>query len=86
MSHEADDLVEIYAPYTAVEADRLVLLLAEDGVEALARATTISAFPTEGQHLLLVRSSERDRARQTIEAARHDGVVSAQGEWLDRGA
>ena len=82
----AEDLVELYAPANAIEADRLVLLLADDGVEAIARATTMSSFPTSAQHLLLVRGADRQRARATIENARREGAISDGGDWLDGGA
>jgi hypothetical protein len=82
--YDDDDLVELYAPANAVEADRLVLLLAEDGVEALARATTSSSFPTAGQMLLLVRGSELAKATSTIENARREGAISQGGDWLHR--
>jgi hypothetical protein len=82
MTHDNDDLVEIYAPAHGIEADRLVLLLADDGIEALARATTSSSFPANARYLLLVRASDEARARLTIEHARRDGAVSGGGEWL----
>ena len=79
---EAEDLIELYAPANGIEAERLVLILAEDGVEALARATTMSAFPTQAQHLLLVRSADVTKARATIAGARREGVISQGGDWL----
>jgi hypothetical protein len=81
-TYDADDLIELYASTIAVEADRIVLLLAEDGIEALARATTMSSFPTAAQHLILVRAGDRDRARATIENARREGAISEGGDWL----
>jgi hypothetical protein len=78
-----EDLVELYAPANAIEADRIVMLLAEDGIEAIARATTMSSFPTSAQHLVLVRAADRERAHATIANARREGAVSDGGEWLD---
>ena len=80
LAHE--DLVEIYAAASQIEGDRLVLLLEEDGVEALARATTSSSFPTASAHLILVRAGDRQKAKKTIEDARREGVISDGGEWL----
>ena len=77
-----EDLLEIYAAATSIEAERLVMLLSEDGIEALARATTISSFPAGGQHLILVKGSDREKATKTIADARREGVVSSQGEML----
>jgi hypothetical protein len=79
-----EDLIEIYGAATSVEADRIVLLLEEDGIEALARATTGSSFPSpaEASYLVCVREPMRDRARAVIEAARHDGAISENGAFL----
>lgn len=79
---DREDLIEIYAAATQMEAERLVMMLGEDGVEAIARATTISSFPTAGQHLILVRQSDGDKARKTITDARTEGVVGTTGEML----
>ncbi|MBM4279824.1 MAG: hypothetical protein FJ137_03440 [Deltaproteobacteria bacterium] len=84
MTDDADDLIELYAAANAIEADRLVLLLADDGVEALARATTMSSFPASGQQLILVRGVDRARARTTIDNARREGVIADGGDWLGR--
>jgi hypothetical protein len=81
-NYDADDLIELYASQNAIEADRIVLLLAEDGIEALARATTISSFPTSAQHLILVRGTNVETAKATIENARREGAISDGGEWL----
>jgi hypothetical protein len=77
-----EDLVELYAAASAIEAERLVLLLNEDGVEALARETTASSFPTSGMHLIMVRTSDREKAHATIALARSEGAVTDRGEWL----
>ncbi len=77
-----EDILEIYAAASAVEAERLVLLLEEDGIEALARATTMSSFPAGGQHLVLVKASDREKALKTIADARREGAVSDRGEVL----
>lgn len=79
-----EDLVEIYGAATSVEADRIVLLLEEDGIEAIARATTNSSFPApaESHYLVCVREPARERARALIEAARRDGAISEAGAFL----
>lgn len=79
-----EDLVEIYAAATAVEADRIVLLLEEDGVEAIARETTASSFPapSDNSHLILVREGSRKQAHDLLEAARRDGAISEDGAFL----
>jgi hypothetical protein len=79
-----EDLVELYAAATRVEADRIVLLLEEDGVEAMARETTMTSFPSpaEAHVLVLVRSGDRDKAKATVEAAVREGAVSEGGQLL----
>lgn len=79
---DREDLIEIYAAASQLEAERLVMMLGEDGVEAISRETTMSSFPTAGQHLILVRQSDRTKALETITAARSEGVVTAGGEQL----
>jgi hypothetical protein len=85
MEPRLEDLVELYAAATRVEADRLQLLFDEDGVEALLRETTMSSFPSpaEGHYLVLVRGSDKERARAIIEAAIRDGAISEGGRLLD---
>jgi hypothetical protein len=79
-----EDVLEIYAAASALEADRLVLMLTEDGIEAMARATTMSSFPASAtsQHLVLVRAADKEKALATIEAARREGAVTMGGEVL----
>ncbi len=79
---DREDLVEIYAAASQLEAERLVIMLREDGVEAIARDTASSSFPTEGQHLILVRQGDHAKALQTIGAARNEAVVTTGGEAL----
>jgi hypothetical protein len=77
-----EDLLEIYAAASSMEAERLVLMLGEDGVEALSRATTASSFPTGGQYLILVKASDREKAVKTIGDARREGAITDRGEML----
>jgi hypothetical protein len=85
MEPRLDDLVEIYAAATRVEGDRLTLLLEEVGIDAIVRETTVTTFPSpvEDHVLLLVKASDRDRARTLIAAAIQDGAVSEQGRLFD---
>jgi hypothetical protein len=82
MSYDADDLIELYAAINQLEADRLVLLLGEDGIEAIARATTMTSFPTSGAWLVQVRFADRAQATKVIGAARAEGAVSDRGEFI----
>jgi hypothetical protein len=81
---DAQDLVEVYGAKNQVEADRLVLLLEDEGVESIQRATTMSSFPTssEAHYLVCVREDDRQKALELIEAARRDGAISMDGAFL----
>ena len=81
MTLEAEDLIELYAAPNQLEADRLVLLLAEDGIEAIPRATTMTSFPTSGTWLIVVPDSAVDDARRIITTARAEGVISTGGAF-----
>ena len=81
-----EDLVEIYGAATEVEAGRIVFILEEDGIEAIARATSMSSSfpsPAEAHYLVCVRAPERARAKELIEAARRDGAITESGAFLD---
>lgn len=81
---DAQDLVEIYGAKNVMEADRLVLLLGDEDIEAIYRATTMSSFPTsaEAHYLVCVRADDKARAVGLIEAARNDGAISTDGAFL----
>jgi hypothetical protein len=79
-----DEVVECYAAASEIEATRIVLMLDEDGVDAVSRNTTMSSFPSGGtsQYLILIRYGDRIRARLLIEAARRDHAITVDGEFL----
>jgi hypothetical protein len=81
-----EDIVEIYGAATSLEADRIVLLLEEEGIEAIAREASMSSSfpsPAEAHYLICVREPEKPKARELIEAARKDGAISDAGAFLD---
>ena len=80
----AHDLVEIYAATNAIEADRVILLLNEEGIEAQCRETSLPAFPTSGtsRHLVTVFQQDRDKANQLIAQAIEDEILSKQGALI----
>jgi hypothetical protein len=82
---DAEDLIELYAATNQLEANRLVLLLAEDGIEAIPRATTMTSFPTSGAWLILVAESAVDAARRIISNARLEGAIGVGGEFTGPG-
>lgn len=84
MDFDVDDLIELYAAPSQLEADRIVLLLGEDGIEALARATTMTSFPTDGTWLVQVKGADVPQAYKVIAEARRDGAISDRGEFLQK--
>jgi hypothetical protein len=84
MAPSPEDLVELYAAANAVEARRVVLFLEDEGIEALTRDTTGTAFPSDAgsQVLVLAPSGARERAAAIIRAAIQDGAISSGGQLL----
>ena len=81
-----EDIIEIYGAATSVEADRIVLFLDEEGIEAIARAASMSSSfpsPVEAHFLICVREPQRAKAKELIDAARRDGAISEDGAFLD---
>jgi hypothetical protein len=78
------DLVELYGAKNAIEADRVVRILEDEGIEALYRETTASSFPSpaDAHYLVLVTANRRDEAKKLIEGAVTDGVLSGDGVFL----
>ena len=81
---DTEELIELYAAADQLEADRIAMMLGQDGVEAIARATGSSAFPTEGAVFVLVGAHDVDKARATIENARREGAITDGGEFQVR--
>ncbi len=80
-----EDIVEIYGAASSLESDRIVLLLADEGVEAIARAASMSSSfpsPAEAHYLVCVREADKEKAHALIEAARRDGVITESGAFL----
>ena len=78
------DLVEIYAATSAIEADRVILLLDDKGFDAQSRETSLPAFPTSGtsRHLVTVFQKDREQANQLIAQAIEDDILSKQGTLI----
>jgi hypothetical protein len=83
-SLDKQDLVEFYGAASQMEGQRIVLLLEEDGIEGIMRETTASSFPSQSDahYLICVRADELEKARALVEAARKDGAVSTDGDFL----
>jgi hypothetical protein len=81
-----EDIVEIYGAATSLEADRIVLLLEDEEIDAIARMTSMSSSfpsPSEAHYLICVREPQKTKAKEIIEAARRDGAITEDGAFLD---
>jgi len=79
-----EDIVELYAAGSSVEADRIVLLLDEEGIEAQRRETSVPVFPaiSNARHLITVLAHDKDRATEVIKRAIDDEILVADGTFL----
>lgn len=78
-----EDIVEIYAAGSDVEADRIVLLLEEQGVDAQRRETSVPVFPgATYRHLITVLAHDREKSVTAIRQAIEDGILPADGTFL----
>ena len=82
--YDDEDIVEIYAAGSSVEADRIVLLLGENDVEGHCRETSVPVFPGAGSHryLITVLSHSRQQAIDAIKQAIADEILPDDGTWL----
>jgi hypothetical protein len=79
------ELVEIYAAGSHMGVDRIVMMLQDEGVEALAREITVSEFPSSAteRFLVTVPAGDKDKAVELIKQAIADKVLPADaGSFL----
>ncbi len=84
-----EDLIQgnieaIYAASSALEAERIVLLLDEEGLKAEKQESSVIGIPTDAGHQFLVTCFAHlsEHAHQVIQKAIDDKIVSAQGTFL----
>ncbi|MCP4502828.1 MAG: hypothetical protein GY822_23050 [Deltaproteobacteria bacterium] len=79
------EITTIYAASSAIEADRIVLLLEEEGLKANQQESSVSGIPTDSGHRFLVTcfSNLSEQARDVIKAAIGDEVISSNGSFLE---
>lgn len=79
------DITAIYAASSAIEADRIVLLLQEEGVQANQQESSVSAIPTDTGHRFFVTcfANVADKARDVIKQAITDEVISSNGSFMN---
>jgi hypothetical protein len=79
-----EDVLEIYAAGSDVEADRILLMLNDEGVEAHRRETSVPMVPAAGsaRYLITVFSSDADKARAVLKQAIADDILPKDGTFL----
>ncbi|MEE8409895.1 MAG: hypothetical protein V3T05_09835 [Myxococcota bacterium] len=81
------DMTDVFECYDAQEAERVAEVLMVEGLAVLVRDRSSSAFPTTVGHtakqLIAVPAAEQPLARNLIEAAVTDGIISSDGRLLD---
>ncbi len=81
------EMADLYVCYDAQQAERMAALLHGEGIAALVRDRSSSAFPTTvgttAKRVVAVPAERRDHARQVIETAIADGVLPQDGELID---
>lgn len=78
-------LTPLYHAAHAVEAERIVSLLCEQGIQADYRQQQLPQLPgvaTVGQHRISAAPSDHERASRIIDNAREDGIISRQGQFV----
>lgn len=78
------DLVEIYAAASEMGADRIVLMLQDEGVDAVKRESSVAQLPTTStqRHLVIVPAPDKERAQALIRRAIEDEVLPGDGSFL----
>ena len=81
------DLIDVYAASSQLESERIVAILADEGVEAQQSESSVAGFPTDSGHrfLITVFAPSREKAHAVIEQARTDAVITDDGSFLNRG-
>lgn len=82
--YDDEDIVEIYAAGSSVEADRILLLLGEIDVEGHRRETSVPMVPGAGshRHLITVLAHDKAKAVEAIKQAITDEILPGDGTWL----
>lgn len=85
-SNPLDDMnmADVYAAGSPMEADRITLMLEDQGIEVMKREVSISEFPSTATQRFLILAPEADkkRAQQLIKSAIEDGIIPSDGSFL----
>lgn len=79
-----EPLVDLYAAYGILEAERVADLLEEKGILAHETTDGISQMPVENamSFIICVKKEDIKAAKEIIEQLRSDGVISKNGTFL----
>ncbi len=78
------NMADVYAAGGPMEADRITLMLEDEGIAALRREISVSEFPSTAtqRFLILTPASDKAKAQALIRQAIQDGVLSDEGTFL----
>ena len=78
------EIAEAYAAESELEAERIVLLLGDEGIEAFKREVSVSVIPTVAglRFLVLVFAENLESTNKILTQAREDGILSDTGAFL----
>jgi hypothetical protein len=80
------DLLDVYAASSQIAAERIVLMLQDQGLQAECRESSVSGFPSVGtaRFLIVMPANQGERAKSLIEEAIRDEVIPGEGTFLVR--
>lgn len=80
------DLLDVYAASSQLAAERIVLLLQDQGLAAESREISVSGFPSVGtaRFLIVLPADQGPQATSLIQEAIHDEVIPGDGTFLIR--
>lgn len=75
--------IEVYAPASEIEANRIVSFLQSEGIEAsLESRNDLPQFQIAHQFIILTPSNKRQKAIELIANARLDQIITDTGTFL----
>lgn len=76
--------IDVYAASDALEAERIITVLEEEGIVAHESSSGVSQIPSLGDNrfIIAVLRGSIKQSKAVIEQARQDGVISANGIFL----
>ena len=79
------DLTDVYAAGSQVGVDRIVMILIDEEIEALAKEMTLSEFRSAGnqRYIVTVPAADAARARAIIQQAIVDKILPGEGTYLN---